>query len=156
MKNKNRPIVVFNNNITPTALSKAIPKNFDGTVVVNGIVDNPNLSENASLRLFLGHGSLWVSEGIYTQNEIHVRGDIYCNGSIVAGDYIKVDGSLYSKLGIDSFDVSVSGDLISDGILNVADIAVGGNLEASTITSISLCNIHGEIKLKKGLKFDNY
>ncbi len=154
---ENRPIVVFNSNVTPTTLSNAIPKDFDGDVVINGIVDNPNLTENASLNLKLGNGSLWVKDGIYVQNEINVYGNVYCDGSIVAGDHVKVDGFLYSELGINSFDVSVSQGLSSNGKLNIADLAIGGDLEADTLTeSIALCEIVGKIILRKGLKFDNY
>ncbi len=158
MKTENRPIIVFNGNITPTLLSNAIPRDFDGDVVINGMIDNPNLSENASLILKLGkNGCLWVRDGIYTLNEINVYGNVYCyEGDIIAGDYIKVDGFLYSKLGIEAFDVSVSKGIYSGGKLIVADLAVGGNLEAETFENIALCNIKGTLILHNGLSFDNY
>ena len=145
-----RPIVVFNDNVSPEELSEIFSDKFDGDIVINGILSDDYVYRN-DFTLDLNGGDMYVDGNVYVNGDFTLCGSLFSTGEVVVHGDVNVDGSLYAGEFLESFDVFISEDLICKKIY-ANHVKIAGDVEINTYEGnyVAQFKILGSITVTEG------
>ena len=154
MKEKQRPIVFFEGNVSPRQIFEVIGKNFYGDIVVNGSLADTYSGEDTHTIISTRGGSLYlVDGGIYLYNEVSIEADVFIEQDINADEPLTIHGSLYcfdDTHAIEANTIYISENLYMDyeTYMEVDRIIIGGDFCLSINTNNFPADIGGKVVIE--------
>lgn len=140
-------LIFFKGEVTTEQITKIIPEDFCGDVVVDGNITD---KWNTSCTIKLNGGTLWVTGSIHSYTEFKCEANVFCCNNMVARKKILISGNVYVGNDVETHSLNISDDICVEKRMFADIINIGGACEVGIMINPKNINVFGPLKMNEG------